>query len=108
FYGEKPVYPEYEVVAASKKAGEIALRERIPDLSARGIDLVVVSGDMIEGTITPQLLNRANPGILERRREEAGWLPTVDDFAESIAKSAVDRSLASGDTIYVGSKDWEG
>lgn len=107
FYGEKPVYPEYEVVAASKKAGETALRERIPALEAKGIDLIVVSGDMIEGTITPQLLNRANPGILERRREEAGWLPTVDDFAESIAKSAVDRSIGSGDTIYVGSKDWE-
>lgn len=108
YYGEKPVYPEYEVVAASKKAGENALREHIPDLRQRGIDLIVVSGDIIEGTITPQLLDRLNPGLLERRREEAGWLPTVDDFAESIAKSAVDRSLESGATVYVGSQNWEG
>jgi NAD(P)-dependent dehydrogenase (short-subunit alcohol dehydrogenase family) len=107
YYGEKPVYPEYEVVAASKKQGEIALRERIPALTERGIDLIVVSGDIIEGTITPQLLDRLNPGLLERRRDEAGWLPTVDDFAEAIATAAVDRTLASGATIYVGSQDWE-
>lgn len=107
YYGEKPVYPEYEVVAASKKQGEVALRERIPTLTEKGIDLVVVSGDIIEGTITPQLLDRLNPGLLERRREEAGWLPTVDDFAEAIAKAAVDETLESGATIYVGSQDWE-
>lgn len=107
YYGEKPVYPEYEVVAASKKQGEIALRERIPALQEKGIDLVVVSGDIIDGTITPQLLDRLNPGLLERRREEAGWLPTVDDFAEAIANAAVDTTLTSGATIYVGSQDWE-
>lgn len=107
YHGEKPVYPEYEVVAASKKQGENALRDRIPALKERGIDLVVVSGDIIEGTITPQLLDRLNPGLLERRREEAGWLPTVDDFAEAIANAAVDKTLESGATIYVGSEDWE-
>lgn len=43
FHGEKPVMPEYEPVAASKKAGEVALRAMIP-LSERGSPFVVVSG----------------------------------------------------------------
>ncbi len=107
YHGQKPVYPEYEVVAASKRAGETALREMIPVLQERGIDLVIVSGDMIDGTITPQLLNRLNPGLIDRRRDEAGGLPTVEEFAEAIANAAVDSTLESGATIYVGSQDWD-
>lgn len=107
YHGQKPVYPEYEVVAASKRAGETALREMIPSLRERGIDLVIVSGDMIDGTITPQLLNRLNPGLIDRRRDEAGGLPTVEEFAEAIANAAIDPSLESGATIYVGSQDWD-
>ena len=61
FHGEKPVFLEYEGVAASKKAGETALREHIPELATLGISLVIVSGDLIEGTITPKLLERAAP-----------------------------------------------
>lgn len=56
FHGEKPVYPAYEPVAASKKAGEMALRERIPELAFRDISLIVVSGDLIDGSITPRLM----------------------------------------------------
>ena len=86
FYGEKPIFPDYETVAASKKAGETALRERIGELAALGISLVVVSGDLIEGTITPKLLERAAPGLIETRRAQAGELPTVRDFAEAISE----------------------
>jgi NAD(P)-dependent dehydrogenase (short-subunit alcohol dehydrogenase family) len=53
FHGTSPVMDEYEPVAASKKAGEMALRSMIPELDEAGISLVVVSGDLIEGTITP-------------------------------------------------------
>jgi 3-oxoacyl-[acyl-carrier protein] reductase len=106
FYGVKPVYEEYEPVAASKKAGEEALRKMIPKLSHLGIRLVVVSGDLIEGTITPKLLQRQSPGLIEARRQEAGTLPDVDDFAAAIVKGAVDDSYASGETIYIGSTDW--
>ena len=105
FYGEKPVFPEYESVAASKKAGETALRERIPELAAAGISLVVVSGDLIEGTITPKLLERAAPGLIETRRAQAGTLPTVRDFAEAVVNAAADPELASGATVYVGAID---
>jgi NAD(P)-dependent dehydrogenase (short-subunit alcohol dehydrogenase family) len=106
FHGEKPVYPAYEPVAASKRAGETALRERIPDLSARGISLVVVSGDLIEGSITPRLMERQAPGLIEARRDEAGGLPTVEAFAEAIADAAVDPDLATGETVFVGSTEW--
>jgi NAD(P)-dependent dehydrogenase (short-subunit alcohol dehydrogenase family) len=107
FHGEKPVYPAYESVAASKRAGETALRERIPSLAARGISLVVVSGDLIEGSITPRLMERQAPGLIDARRDEAGGLPSVEEFAEAIATAAVDPDLATGDTVFVGSTEWQ-
>lgn len=105
FHGQRPVLPAYEPVAASKRAGEQALRARIPELAARGVGLVVVSGDVIEGTITPRLLERAQPGVLEARRSEAGALPTVAQFAEAIVDAAAARGLPSGHTVFVGSTD---
>ena len=82
--------PEYEPVALSKRAGEDALRELIPELDARGIGFVVVSGDMIEGTITATLLERANPGAISARKEAAGKLYNVSEFAAEVAAAAVD------------------
>ena len=66
--------PEYVPVALSKRAGEDALRARIPELGAAGVDFVVVSGDMIEGTITATLLERANPGAIATRRRRPAAL----------------------------------
>jgi 3-oxoacyl-[acyl-carrier protein] reductase len=106
FYDRKPVYEMYELVAASKFAGEQALRNRIPELLERGISLVVVSGDLIEGTITPKLMERAQPGFINERREQAGTLPTVADFAKAIADACQNSSLSSGETIFVGSTEW--
>ncbi|MFT4213836.1 MAG: SDR family oxidoreductase [Microbacterium sp.] len=80
----------YVPVALSKRAGEDALRERIPLLAERGIEFVVVSGDMIEGTITATLLERVNPGAIASRREEAGRLYNVAEFAAEVAQAAVD------------------
>lgn len=85
-----PTMPEYEPVALSKRAGEDALRERIPALAERGVEFVVVSGDMIEGTITATLLERANPGAIAARREDAGKLYNVSEFAAEVAAAAVD------------------
>jgi 3-oxoacyl-[acyl-carrier protein] reductase len=106
FYDRKPVYEIYELVAASKYAGEQALRKRIPELLEQGISLVVVSGDLIEGTITPKLMERAKPGFINERREQAGSLPTVADFASAIADVCGNSSLDSGETIFVGSTEW--
>jgi NAD(P)-dependent dehydrogenase (short-subunit alcohol dehydrogenase family) len=107
FHGQKPVYPSYEPVAASKRAGETALREQVPRLAERGVSLVVVSGDLIEGSITPRLMERQAPGLIDARRDEAGGLPSVEEFAEAIADTAVDPGLVSGDTVFVGSTEWE-
>lgn len=105
FYGQKPVYAVYEPIAASKRAGEDALRAQIPDLIQRGIRLVVVSGDVIEGTITPKLLERAEPGLLAARRTQVGMLPTVEDFAAAIVAAIADSTLVSGDVVFVGSTE---
>lgn len=90
FIETTPTMPEYEPVARSKRAGEDALRARIPELQARGIGFVVVSGDMIEGTITATLLERANPGALAARRDDAGRLYNVAEFAAEVARAVLD------------------
>lgn len=103
FIRTTPTMPEYLPVALSKRAGEDALREMIPKLAERGIGFVVVSGDMIEGTITATLLERANPGAIEARREGAGKLYNVQEFAAEVALAAVepvpaDNTRLVGDT----------
>jgi len=82
--------PEYLPVALSKRAGEDALREMLPQLEAAGVEFVVVSGDMIEGTITATLLERSNPGAISSRKESAGKLYNVAEFAAEVASAAVD------------------
>jgi 3-oxoacyl-[acyl-carrier protein] reductase len=106
FHGTGPGYDGYESVAASKKAGENALREMIPGLSDRGIRLVIVSGDLIEGTITPKLLERQSRGLIEKRRQAVGALPNVEEFAAAIVQAGVSETYFSGETIYVGSTEW--
>ena len=103
FIRTTPTMPEYLPVALSKRAGEDALREMIPALQERGIGFTVVSGDMIEGTITATLLERANPGAIEARREGAGKLYNVQEFAAEVALAAVepvpaDNTRLVGDT----------
>jgi NAD(P)-dependent dehydrogenase (short-subunit alcohol dehydrogenase family) len=105
FYGRKPVYASYEAIAASKKAGEDALRSRLSDLESRGLRLAIVSGDMIDGTITPKLLERTARGLIETRRGQAGVLPTVQEFAAAIVAAAADSHSPNGHVSFVGSID---
>ena len=88
FINDVETMPEYEAVAKSKRAGEDTLTARVPELQDKGIHFVVVSADMIEGTVTATLLNRARPGALDERREAAGKLYTVNEFAQEIAQMA--------------------
>lgn len=90
FIRTTPTMPEYEPVALSKRAGEDALRAMIPALEEKGLEFVVVSGDMIEGTITATLLERANPGAISQRRESAGRLYNVAEFAAEVAAAAIE------------------
>lgn len=101
-YGQIEQLPSYGAVAESKWEGEQALRARRPALQAAGIRLLVVTGDLIEGTITPRLLERAAPGLADRRRETIGQLPSAAEMGEAIAAAAVDTSLPFGHTVVVG------
>lgn len=101
FIGTVDTMSEYRPVALSKRAGEDALRAMIPQLDAAGIEFVVVSGDMIEGTITATLLERANPGAIDARKEAAGRLYNVGEFAAEIARAVVD-PVPADHTRYVG------
>jgi NAD(P)-dependent dehydrogenase (short-subunit alcohol dehydrogenase family) len=89
FIREVETMPEYLPVALSKRAGEDALRGMIDHMSNVGVDFVVVSGDMIEGTVTATLLNRANPGVIDQRKEQVGKLYNVEEFAAEVALAAV-------------------
>lgn len=104
FHGDQPSISAYEPVALSKRAGEDALRAKIPELAERSIDLVVVSGDMIEGTTTVMLLERAVPGIVDARRDQVGEIPTVEEFAAAVTSAAL-TPHPTGHTIYVGGGD---
>jgi 3-oxoacyl-[acyl-carrier protein] reductase len=106
FHGTGPGYDGYESVAVSKKAGENALREMIPRLSGLELRLVIVSGDLIEGTITPKLLERQSRGLIQKRREAVGTLPDVEEFAAAIVDAGISDQYSSGQTIYVGSTEW--
>ncbi|WP_237200854.1 SDR family oxidoreductase [Rothia nasimurium] len=101
FIREVETMPEYKPVAESKRAGEDALLAEIPALTKKGISLVVVSADMIEGTVTAALLNRLHPGAIEARREEAGKLYTVNEFAQEVA-AMVTAEVETGHIELVG------
>lgn len=104
FHGRKPVPADYEPIAASKRAGEDALRAMIPELAAGGVGLNVVSGDMIDGTIIVRLLERRNPEAVSDRRDH-GALPTIAEFAAVVGEAASAAS-ESGRTFYVGGSDY--
>ncbi|MGW3281152.1 SDR family oxidoreductase [Nocardia rhamnosiphila] len=99
-----PLPDGYEPIAASKRAGEDALRSLIPEFTDRGVGFVVVSGDMIDGTIIIRLLERRDPDAVAARRTH-GPLPTVDDFAAAIV-AAIDAPAPSGRTFLVGGHDY--
>ncbi|MFI6168284.1 SDR family oxidoreductase [Nocardia sp. NPDC051052] len=104
FHGRKPVPADYEPIAASKRAGEDALRAMIPTLTSHGITLHTVSGDMIDGTIIVQLLERRNPAAVSARRSNAP-LPTIPEFAAAVAE-ATTSPAETGHTVYVGGPDY--
>jgi uncharacterized protein YbjT (DUF2867 family) len=99
-----PLPHGYEPIAASKRAGEDALRALIPEFTDRGVGFVVVSGDMIDGTIIIRLLERRDPDAVAARRTH-GPLPTIDDFAAAIV-AAIDAPAANGRTFLVGGHDY--
>lgn len=101
FFGRRPVPIDgYAGVAESKHAGEVALRALQDEFAARGVTFVVVSGDLLEGSVAVRMLHRIDPDGVAARRE-AGPLPTVAEFAGAIV-AAIDSPPSTGETIYVG------
>lgn len=101
-HGQVDYVPAYAPVAESKHAGEQALRARQKDLAERGIRLLVVTGDLIEGTIMAKLMERVAPGLTEERRQRGIRLPTVTEMGQAIVKAAMNPTLPHGHTIVVG------
>ncbi|WP_239476427.1 SDR family oxidoreductase [Nocardia arizonensis] len=100
----RPLPHGYEPIAISKRAGEDALRALIPEFLDHEIGFVVVSGDMIDGTIIVRLLERRDADAVATRRT-SGPLPTIDVFAEAIVR-AIDAPVPHGHTFYVGGSDY--
>ena len=101
-YGQMQQLSAYEPVAESKHAGEQALRARQREFAGLGLRLLVVTGDLIEGTITPKLLERAAPGLIAERRTTQGALPTADEMGQQVALATLNPALANGSLVVVG------
>ncbi len=102
-FGQIEQLPHYEPVAESKFRGEQAVRSRQAELAEAGVRLLVVTGDVVDGTITAKLLERKQPGLLDARRDSAGELITAEDMGSAIAHAVMDKSLPTGHTVVVGS-----
>jgi NAD(P)-dependent dehydrogenase (short-subunit alcohol dehydrogenase family) len=101
-HGTVEQLPNYEPVAASKRMGETALRNMQPEFDENGIRLLVVTGDLIDGTITAKLLERSQPGLADSRRNDEGELVTAQAMGIAIAEAIMDPGLPSGHTVVVG------
>ena len=101
-YGTVKQLPSYEPIAASKHAGEKALRALVSDLKQEGIRLLIVTGDLIEGTITAKLLERSTPGLTASRVTADGTATTIEEMSEAIVGAICDATLPSGSTVVVG------
>jgi len=107
-YGQVEQVPVYEIVAQTKHAGEQAIRARLAADVERGIRLAIVTGDVIEGTITPRLIARATPTLTTDDTSgiggalASGALPDADDMAAAIAAATEDATLPDGQVIVVG------
>ena len=97
FYPHKPVPADYVPIAESKRAGEDAPARHAAEFDRHGIKLMVVSGDMIDGTIIVRIA-RAPRSLRGGRPRAHGALPTVDEFASTIVSTALARDLLA-DTV---------
>ena len=98
-YGRVPQFRSTSPFARSKNAGETVLRQHVPALNLR---LLVVTGDLVEGTITAKLLERMDPGVRALRTSATHPLPSTGQMAGAIVAAALDERLPSSHTVVVG------
>jgi NAD(P)-dependent dehydrogenase (short-subunit alcohol dehydrogenase family) len=90
--------PGYAPVAESKNAGERAVRAMLPELTRQDVRLVVATADILEDSTMVRILTRANPELM--RHQGAGKvLPTVAEFAVTVAQGIADDTLPTGSTL---------
>ena len=102
FHPRKPVPADYLPVAASKRAGENALRQMRATLEAKGIALVVLSGDMIDGTIT----GGSSSGAIQTWSQPAAQPHHCPPFRSSPAQSFAPPKSPIGTGRRSTSVDW--
>ena len=101
-YGKIRQLSWYETVAATKNAGELALRALAPQLENAHVRLLVASADMIEGTIMTRKLEHSEPTMVQDRRALLGSLPTAKEAAAAIIAAVSDPTLPSGFPVIIG------
>ncbi len=97
--------PEYETVAASKRAGQDALLALTERIAAVGARLVVVSADVVVDSATTLLMERLRPGSTAERRRQIGRLATTSDVAQTVIE-AIARPHRNGETVFHGGAAW--
>lgn len=97
--------PEYETVAASKRAGEDALLSLGDHIASVGARLVIVSADVVVDSATTLLMERLRPGSTAERRRQIGALPTTSDVAQTVI-DAIARPHPHGAIVMHGGAEW--
>lgn len=105
YYGRKPVYGNYAIIAETKRAGELLLVNAAQSFAEAGVGLHIVSADIVEDSPTAKLLEIKDRGVLQSRRDQVGQLPTCWDVALKACQPllSVDPDLPFGSVTYV----WE-
>ena len=92
---------DYKAVASSKRLGEDALVDLIPELTERDIRLVVVTGGLITGTFVGDYAVNNFPEFTEEQRTIHNVV-SVEKFSEAIADVINNDALPTGHIESVG------
>ncbi|HSW79058.1 MAG TPA: SDR family NAD(P)-dependent oxidoreductase [Candidatus Babeliales bacterium] len=94
----------YDVVAGSKHAGEIALRELIPDLTERDQRLLVTVAGYVPDTLVGRLGKRGDADYVEQQAEIDNT-PDMRTVAKTILSMVNNSNLQSGATEIIGANE---
>lgn len=102
-YGEVVQLPGYEPVAKTKKAGELALRAKIPELADQDIKLLILCGHLISGTGAYTLFRIANKSLVDglEKTVEGGKFATPEDMGKA-ARDLILSGKESGSIVFIG------
>lgn len=107
-YGEVKQLPSYEPVARTKNTAEKALRDKIPELNEKDVDLGILCGHVIKGTAAHTLFTRGHRERLGQieKTAEGGVFPEASDMGKA-AQEMILSGFEPGYTKYVGGTETE-